>query len=116
MCTKLKKVGIVCEGSTEVNFIKHLSNTYFYPSFCIQLFPSNLEGRVSIERVVKEAKNLKNYRVVSTFVDYYGLKNNVIEPPKKSKMKLNQKSDRKALFPICKSMKQKLYGFQISTF
>lgn len=74
MCFSLKKVGVVCEGQTEVNFIKHLSHTYFYLSFSIQLFPINLRGNVSIERVVKEANNLNNYRIVSTFVDYYGLK------------------------------------------
>ena len=99
MCTKLKKVGIVCEGPTEVNFIKHLSNTYFYPSFCIQLFPSNLEGRVSIERVVKEAKNLKNYRVVSTFVDYYGLKKQCNRAPKEIEDEIKSKVGSESFIP-----------------
>lgn len=95
MCCDPKKVGIVCEGQTEVNFIKYLSSRYFYPNFSIILFPVNLEGRVSIERVAQEANRMKAYHVVSTFVDYYGFVKQHKKPVKEienkiaSKVKLN---------------------------
>ncbi len=73
MCFNLKRVGVVCEGPTEVNFIKLLSNRHFYPNYSIQLFPTNLGGHVSVERVAREVDRMKAYPVVTMFVDYYGL-------------------------------------------
>lgn len=65
-------VSVVCEGPTEVEFIKILSKKHF-ASKGIFLKASSICGDVSIDRLLWHIKRAP-YPVVTTFVDYYGFK------------------------------------------
>lgn len=69
-----EKITVVCEGKTEFYFIKKIVNPYLRV-FQIKLEPINLEGNVSIERMLSYIKKTRT-RIVTTFVDYYGFKGN----------------------------------------
>lgn len=73
-----KNVSVVCEGQTEVDFIKRLNKKYFN-SREISLKPisvnkhSAMNGNVSMDRLVSFVKRASE-EIVTTFVDYYGFK------------------------------------------
>ncbi len=73
-------VGVVCEGQTEVNFIKSkLNREYFIPRqislkpISIDEVKNSLGGNVSVERIIYYIKRA-NYPIVTTLIDYYGIK------------------------------------------
>ena len=65
-------VSVICEGPTEVEFIKILSRKHFSPKG-IFLKASSVGGDVSIDKLVWHVKHAR-YPVVTTFADYYGFK------------------------------------------
>ncbi len=79
---QFSNIGVVCEGQTEVDFIKKLNRKYFNLKF-ISLKPvniiknnvnnSNLKGNISIDRVVHYLIR-SNYNILTTFIDFYGMK------------------------------------------
>ena len=73
-----KNVSVVCEGQTEVDFVKKLNKRYFNakgislkPAFINKTNAMN--GNVSMDRVVSFIKKAKEI-IVTTFIDYYGFK------------------------------------------
>ncbi len=67
-------IAILCEGETEVTFIKQIVNPFLQKNYT-KLKPVLLGGNVSEDRIIDFAKRQKE-RIVSTFVDYYGFKGN----------------------------------------
>lgn len=74
------RVGVVCEGQTEVDFVKMVLTPYF-SSQSIWVYPTILQapsgrhrgGRVSIERLVNFiAHEFHNADRLTTLVDFYG--------------------------------------------
>ena len=86
-------VSVICEGPTEVEFIKILSRKHFSPKG-IFLKASSVGGDVSIDKLLWHIKHAP-YPVVTTFADYYGFKIKrgtdacQIENALKSKIRLN---------------------------
>jgi hypothetical protein len=76
-----ENIDIVCEGLTEVLFIKKIVNPYL-AGFQINLNnPIDMQGGVSVDTVLKHIKNIRHpknrrHHIVTTFVDYYGFKGN----------------------------------------
>ncbi len=73
-------IGVVCEGQTETDFIKRLNREYFN-QIKISLKPigiepnKNLEGNISIDRVVSFLyRSSSNFPILTTFIDFYGMK------------------------------------------
>ncbi len=79
---KWTEINIVCEGRSEENFVKKVLNKYF-SSKQIKLIPyrlknsksDNIGGNISIDRLI-DCLCRCNTAVITTFVDYYGFKNN----------------------------------------
>jgi len=69
-----EEIQIICEGLTEVDFIKKTVNPYL-KVFQIKLVPRYMGGSVSVDTVLKDVKKTRT-RIVTTFVDYYGFKGN----------------------------------------
>lgn len=73
-----KNVSVVCEGQTEVDFIKKLNKKYFNAR-CISLKPivinktSAMNGNVSMDRLIYFIKRAPE-AIITTFIDYYGFK------------------------------------------
>ncbi len=90
-------IGVICEGQTEINFIKVLNKKYFNIKN-ISLKPVSLGGNVSIERVVNFASKL-DFNIITTFIDFYGFKNknqkNVEDIEKKLKEQFNKINSNK---------------------
>lgn len=76
-----KNVSVICEGQTEVDFIKKLNRKYFNIRN-ISLKPitlnktSAMNGNVSMDRLVYFIKRAPEV-IVTTFVDYYGFKGEI---------------------------------------
>ncbi len=72
--TVLIRVAIVVEGHTELDFVKRvLVDRLFRKGVAVQAH--NLGGGVSINKIVKEMRQLCNsFQVVTSLVDYYGFK------------------------------------------
>lgn len=68
------RVGISVEGLTEKRFIlttlqPHLEKNNIF------VYPTSLNGNISVDRVVSEVgKLLNNFDIVTTFYDFYGFK------------------------------------------
>lgn len=98
-----KNVSVVCEGQTELNFVKYLSKAYFNAKE-ISLKPvkvKNVEsmgGNVSIDRVVDHIKRAK-YEIVTTLVDYYGFKDQGGRTAKQIEDIIKEKAERAFLIP-----------------
>lgn len=76
---KYVNVGVVCEGPTEVDFVKKLNKEYFNQKQ-ISLKPigineakKDLGGNISIDRVIHYVTK-SPYNIVTTLIDYYGIK------------------------------------------
>lgn len=76
----MKRVCIVCEGQTEVNFVQQVLSPYFlqqqiYVTPSIIQAPSGKHrgGRVSVERLINfMAHEYYHFDAVTCFVDFYG--------------------------------------------
>ncbi|CCZ30902.1 putative uncharacterized protein [Proteobacteria bacterium CAG:495] len=73
-----KNVSVVCEGQTEVDFIKKLNKKYFNAKL-ISLKPiainktNAMNGNVSMDRLIHFIKRAPEV-IITTFIDYYGFK------------------------------------------
>ena len=73
-----KNVSVICEGQTEVDFIKKLNKKYFNIKD-ISLKPiiinktNAMHGNVSMDRLIHFIK-MAPETIITTFVDYYGFK------------------------------------------
>jgi len=65
-------VSVICEGKTELFLVKYVLNPYFNSSN-IKLVPFDLGGNVSIDKTVRYINRTKP-GIVTSLVDYYGLK------------------------------------------
>ncbi|MDR0822878.1 MAG: DUF4276 family protein [Endomicrobium sp.] len=74
MTSKFVNVSIICEGQTEVDFVKNKLNKTYFNSKNIFLKPILLKGDVSIDKIVTFAKRA-SHPIVTTLVDFYGFKN-----------------------------------------
>lgn len=74
MTSDNKCVTIICEGKTELYFVKNVLAPYFYNLYEIQLLPNDLNGRVTVDKVVKYIKRAKT-KVITSLIDYYGFIN-----------------------------------------
>ena len=80
MISEFVNVNVVCEGPTEVDFVKKLNKRYFN-SRKISLKPlainkferQSLEGNVTIDRLAAHVIRAE-FPVVTTFVDFYGFR------------------------------------------
>ncbi|MCK5295731.1 MAG: DUF4276 family protein [Alphaproteobacteria bacterium] len=98
-----ENVGIICEGKTELDFVKKILNPYFkqhFISFKPILFnsKSSLDGNISIDRLVTFIKRGK-YRITTTFVDYYGFKNSKGKTANQIMNEIKDRADKKHLIP-----------------
>ena len=64
-------ITVLCEGKTELFFVKKILNPFFYNSYKIHLLPHDLKGRVTTDKIIKEIKRAKT-TIITTLVDYYG--------------------------------------------
>ena len=92
-----EKITVVCEGLTEMDFIKQIVNPYLRV-FQIKLEPINLEGNVSIERMLSDIKKTRT-RIVTTLVDYYGFKGNTGKSIEDLEKALDVGSSKEYLIP-----------------
>ena len=67
-----KNVSVICEGQTEVDFVKKLNKRYFNIRE-ISLKPIAMNGNVSIDRIAGFINKAPEV-IVTTFIDYYGIK------------------------------------------
>jgi len=65
-------VSVICEGKTELFLVKYVLNPYFNSSN-IKLVPFDLGGNVLIDKTVRYINRTKP-GIVTSLVDYYGLK------------------------------------------
>lgn len=76
----MKRICVVCEGQTEVQFVLHVLGPYFldkglnvYPSILQAPSGQHRGGRVTIERLVNfMSHEYHNCDYITCFVDYYG--------------------------------------------
>lgn len=66
-------VDILCEGKTELYFVKFVLNQYFC-KFDIYLKSVDLGGAITTEKIVRYLQHSKN-PIRTTLVDFYGYKN-----------------------------------------
>ena len=67
------QITVICEGKTELNFVKYVLNAFFINQK-IHFLPIDMMGKVSTDRIIAYAKRAKT-KIVTTLVDYYGYKN-----------------------------------------
>lgn len=92
-----RNISVICEGTTESDFIKHLSRVYFVPKH-ICLKPIIMDGNVSIDRLVYFVHRA-NYPISTTFVDYYGIKGNHKESCEELEALLKEKVKKEHFIP-----------------
>jgi hypothetical protein len=93
-----ENIDIVCEGLTEVLFIKKIVNPYL-AGFQINLNnPIDMQGNVSVDTVLKHINRTRN-RIVTTFVDYYGFKGNTGKSIETLEQELKAGSSKEHLIP-----------------
>jgi hypothetical protein len=92
-----EEIQIICEGLTEVDFIKKIVNPYL-KTFQINLKPINMGGNVSIERMLSHI-NKTGTPIVTTFVDYYGFKGNIGKSIEDLEKTLEDRSPKEYLIP-----------------
>jgi hypothetical protein len=92
-----EEIQIICEGLTEVDFIKKIVNPYL-KTFQINLKPINLEGNISVERMLSDIKKTRT-RIVTTLVDYYGFKGNTAKSIEDLEKALDVGSSKEYLIP-----------------
>lgn len=98
-----ENIGIICEGSTELNFVKIVLKPFFKDYF-ISLKPikikdnDSMEGNISIDRLVTYI-NKSNYKIVTTLVDYYGFKKVCNLLPDQIINQIKNKSNKENLIP-----------------
>ena len=96
-------VSVVCEGQTEVDFIKCLNEKYFNPKE-ISLKPvsynksTSMNGNVSVDRIVQYIKKAK-HPIVTTFVDYYGFKHQSSRSVTQIEEEIKEKANKEFLIP-----------------
>ena len=98
-----KDVSVVCEGQTEVDFIKCLNEKYFIPKR-ISLKPvsynksTSMNGNVSVDRIVQYIKKAK-HPIVTTFVDYYGFKHQSGRSVTQIEEEIKEKANKEFFIP-----------------
>ena len=83
----MKNVLIMCEGDTEVNFVKNILNIYFhgkiifYPVKFITSFnrrkgqtkKGGIPNYESVKNQIENFINENHYNYITTMIDYYGI-------------------------------------------
>lgn len=90
-------VSVICEGKTELFFVKSVLNPYFN-SYRISLCPIDLGGYVSIDKTVKYINRTKP-GIVTTLIDYYGFKKSTNKTPEEIMDEIKSKSLREPTIP-----------------
>lgn len=90
-------VSVVCEGKTEIFFVKSVLNPYFN-ALNINLLPIDLGGGVSIDKTAKYI-NRTRQGIVTTLIDYYGFKKSTSKSPREILDEIGKKSLREHTIP-----------------
>lgn len=107
MTSNFINISIVCEGPTEVDFIKKKLNKEYFNPKNISLKPiainetahqQSLEGNVSVDRLVAFVKKAE-FKIVTTLVDFYGFKNRGIKTPHKIEEELEARVNQEFFIP-----------------
>jgi hypothetical protein len=70
------RVGVVCEGATETEFVRSCLSPHLQ-QHGVYVTPKDMQGNVSVERVAQFMRNFAHqFDVVTTFLDFYGFKYN----------------------------------------
>lgn len=86
------RVGIVCEGATETEFVKTCLTPHLLP-YGVHAIPKDMQGNVSVERTAQFMRNFAHqFDYVTTFLDFYGFKGNSLPDgqPKQDLLTLEQ--------------------------
>lgn len=102
--TRMVRIGISVEGSTEVRFIQMLLQPYLEKKN-IFITPVSMRGNISLDRVKFEVNRLMySFDYVSTFYDFYGFKGVKEEDTKEI-------LENRILQSVSKTMQEKLIPY-----
>lgn len=91
----MKTITVICEGPTEVEFCKTNLNGYLgYGKYTIM--PKNIDGNCNWERIkyfVEKSLKSQPNAIVTTMIDYYGLKGNTF-PKWQESLEIMDKRER----------------------
>lgn len=93
----LINVSVICEGKTELFFVKTVLSPYFIMQN-INLLPIDMGGNVSIDKTVKYV-NRTTPGIVTTFLDYYGFKKATGKTSEEIMNEINSRSNREHTIP-----------------
>ncbi len=93
----LINVSVICEGKTELFFVKTVLSPYFITSN-INLLPIVMGGTVSIDKTVTYI-NRTIPGIVTTFLDYYGFKRATGKTPEEIMNEISSRSNREHTIP-----------------
>jgi hypothetical protein len=99
MISNFINVSVVCEGQTEVDFVKKKLNKEYFNYKSISLKPiAILDGNISVDRVVTFAKRAP-HSIITTLVDFYGFKNKDDKTVDEIEEELRAKVDKEFFIP-----------------
>lgn len=107
MISDFINISIVCEGPTEVDFIKKKLNKEYFNPINISLKPiainktahqQSLEGNISVDRLVTFVKKAE-FKIVTTLVDFYGFKKTDKKTPHEIEEELEARVNQEFFIP-----------------
>lgn len=106
MTSDFINISIVCEGPTEVDFVKKKLNKNYFNLRNISLKPiainksewQSMEGNVSVDRLAAFVKKAE-FKIVTTLVDFYGFKNKGVKTPHEIEDELKERVNQEFFIP-----------------